>query len=57
MPKGTVLLGCAGSIGQSAIIDVPGYANQKFYGSVYNLKMTIPTFLCYKLNRYQRKQY
>lgn len=49
-PKETVILSCAGSLGQVAIAKKPIYTNQQFYGLVCNKNKIIPEFLaCYLL--------
>ncbi len=49
MPANTVLLSCAGSLGQIAIATQEVYANQQFYGLVAKPKLIVPTFLAFAL--------
>ncbi len=57
MPKDTVLLSCAGSLGKSIILGVPSYANQQFYGFICRPDKLIPAYLCYKLKSFSERYF
>jgi type I restriction enzyme S subunit len=57
MPKETVLLSCAGSLGKSVILGVPSYANQQFYGFICRSDKIIPQYLCYRLKSFPEEYF
>ncbi len=49
IPQGSVLLSCAGSLGEVAITKKKIYANQQFYGLIPNLSEVLPEYLAFNL--------
>jgi len=49
MPRYTVLLSCAGSLGVIAVTNRDVYTNQQFYGLVSNKEMINPIYLAFNL--------
>lgn len=49
MPKGTVLLSCAATLGKVVVASTELYANQQFYGLVANRDLVDPVFLAVSL--------
>lgn len=51
MPKGTVLLSCAGTLGKVGILTGEAYANQQLYGLVPNYEKLISEYLAVALQQ------